>query len=235
MSKIKTIKRNANGLISQPKVDYVFTEEGMIDWRKMVKPDFLVPNRQKTKETDISKLEDKDLLILLGGIKNLAHLRGYTDVRYDVQTPCPTYVVATCSITWIPNNETEGQVITFGGIGDASVENCSSFAKLFLGPIAENRAFVRCVRNFLRINIVGQDEVPNGFKFTEETAPSANQTSPHYLLEAVMKEKNLSFAIIKNKLIKEDFSNAESLQAISDIPKSKVFELIDRIKKVKQT
>ena len=232
MTKTKTIKRGANGLISQPKVDYIFTEEGMIDWRKMVKPEFLAPNRQKTKETDVSKIEDKDLLILLGGIKNLAHLRGYTNVSYNVCTPHPSYVVATCSITWTPNYETEGQEVSFSAIADASLENTSSFGKLFLAAIAENRSFVRCVRNFLRINIVGQDEVPGGFKFTEETPSTSNQTSPHFLLEAVMKEKTLSFEIVKNKLIKESFPNAETFENVSDIPKSKVFELIDRIKKV---
>ena len=234
MSKIKTIKRNANGLISQPKIDYVFSEDGMIDWRKMVKTEFLVPNRQRTKETDVSNLEDRDLLILLSGIKDVAQIRGYTNVSYDVCSPSPSYVVATCSITWIPNYETEGLPVTFSGIGDASPENTSSFAKLFLGPIAENRAFVRCVRNFLRINIVGQDEVPSG-KLIEDSPSAANQTSPHYLLEAVMKEKGLSFDIVKNKLIKENFEKAESFQGVSDIPKSKVFELIDRIKKVKQS
>ena len=130
-----------------------FNEDGTVNWRKMVKEEFLVPNKQRTQETDVSKLEDYQLIILLGGIKELAQIRGYTNVRYEVTSPSSDYVVATCSIDWIPNYETEDRNVTFSAIGDASPSNTQSFAKFFLGPIAENRAFVRCVRNFLKINI----------------------------------------------------------------------------------
>ena len=153
----KQIKRDDDGLIKG--LDYALTEDGLIDWRKMVKHEFLVANRDRTSESDVSKLEDNQLLILLGGIKELAQIRGYSNVQYSVQTPSSDYVVATCSITWTPNYETEGREVTFSAIGDASPDNTKSFARFFLGPIAENRAFVRCVRNFLKINIVGQDEM----------------------------------------------------------------------------
>ena len=224
---IKLIKRDKNGLI--PEVDYIFNEEGLIDWRKMVRPEHLVPNRQKTSETDVSKLEDNQLIILLGGIKELAQIRGFTDVTYNVTSPSPEYVAATCSISWIPNYETENREVTFSAIGDASPNNTQSFAKFFLGPIAENRAFLRCVRSFLKINIVGQEELGNA-KLLEESG-SANQTDPKFLLESVMKEKGVSWKQIKNKLIKEDFPKSEEMNSVSDIPKSKIFELIQRIKK----
>ncbi len=52
-------KRDESGLIVQPKIDYVFHEDGTVDWRKMVKQEFLVPNKQRAgDETDVSKLED---------------------------------------------------------------------------------------------------------------------------------------------------------------------------------
>jgi hypothetical protein len=222
----KQIKRDKNGLI--PDASYAFNEEGLIDWRKMVKPEHLVPNRQKTQGTDVSTLDDKDLIILLGGIKELAQIRGYTDVTYVVTSPSPEYVVATCAITWIPNYETENREVTFSAIGDASPNNTQSFAKFFLGPIAENRSFVRCVRNFLKINIVGQEELGSA-KLLDEPS-SANPTDPKFLLESVMKEKGVSWEMIKNKLIKEEYKKAESMNSISDIPKSKIFELIQRIK-----
>jgi len=47
-----------------------------------------------------------------------------------------------------------------------------------------------------------------------------------------MQEKNITFEILKKKLIKEKFDGADSLSCIKDIPKSKVFELIERIKKL---
>ena len=125
---MKKIKRNKDGLLD---IDYTHSEDGSIDWRKMIKQEFLVPNKDRTAETDVSVLKDSELIILLGGIKELAQIRGYTNVRYDVQTPSPDYVVATCSITWIPNYETEGREVTFSAIGDASPHNTKSFARFF--------------------------------------------------------------------------------------------------------
>ena len=61
------VKRDSNGLLEG--VDYVFTEDGLIDWRKMVKTEYLVSNRDRTSETDVTKLTDAQLIILLGGIK----------------------------------------------------------------------------------------------------------------------------------------------------------------------
>lgn len=235
------IERDENGLITQPKVDYIFNEDGFVDWRKMVKQEYLVSNRQRTKETDVSNLEDKDLIILLGGIKELAQIRGYTNVRYDVKSPASDYVVATCSIDWIPNYETEGKAVTFSAIGDASPMNTSGFASVFLGPIAENRAFVRCVRNFLKINIVGQDELGgNGSRnappqqhASNHEAPSAD-FNPKELLASLMKQKGISMEQLRKKLENEGYESAANLTSIEDIPTIKSFELIERLKKVKK-
>ena len=162
----------------------------------------------------------------------MAQIRGYTDVRYDVVSPSPNYVVATCSITWKPNYETEGQEVTFSSIGDASHENTKSFAKLYLGPIAENRAFVRCVRNFLKINIVSSEELGDA-KFVPETS-TENKSDPYNVLENVMKDKGVTFEQIKGKLVKEKYEDAEELKSVNDLPKFKLFELVERLKKVKK-
>ena len=65
MNKAKKIKRDANGLISGSTVNYAFNEDGLIDWRKMIKTEYLVPNRDRTTETDVTKLKDTELIILL--------------------------------------------------------------------------------------------------------------------------------------------------------------------------
>ena len=44
-------------------------------------------------------------------------------------------------------------------MANATLNNTSSFAQKFLETIACNRAFVRCVRNFLNVHIVGDDEI----------------------------------------------------------------------------
>lgn len=223
----KLFNRNTYGLINNKDINYIFNEDGTINWRGMIKSQYLVPNRQKTQETDVSKLEDKDLLILLGGIKELAQIRGYTNVTYKVVAASENYFATSCRITWIPNYETEGREISFESLADASSGNTKSFARYFLAAIAENRAFVRCVRNFLKINIVGQEELGDA-KILEENILAENPTSPYNLLDKLMKEKSITFNTLKNKLIKENVDNISSLQ---DIPKSKIFELIERIKK----
>lgn len=235
---ITSIRRDENGLISQPKVDYVFDDSGFINWRKMAKPEYLVSNRQRTQETDVTQLDDKDLLILLGGIKELAQIRGYSSVEYDVKTPSADYVVATCKIKWIPNFETEGREVLFSAIADASPANTHSFASDYLAAIAENRSFVRCVRNFLRINIVGQDELGagGGSKQTQsgQNAQAAN-FDPKEHLSSLLKQRGITFDQLKNKLSKEGYEKTDSLNSVKDIPNIKIFELIDRIQNAKKT
>jgi hypothetical protein len=229
----KLVTRNQYGLIEDQSLNYIFNEDGTINWRKMVKIEHLVPNRQKTQETDVSKLQDKDLLILLGGIKELAQIRGYTSVEYKVVAASENYFATSCKITWLPNYETGGKEIVFESLADATLNNTKSFARFFLAAIAENRAFVRCVRNFLKINIVSQEELGDAKLIDDSPSINENQTSPQSLLEKVMKEKGVNFETLKKRLIKEKFENAENLNSITDISKVKIFELIDRLKKVK--
>jgi hypothetical protein len=227
------ITRNKYGLLENSNVNYIYHDDGSINWRKMVKTECLVPNRQKTQETDVTKLEDKDLLILLGGIKELAQIRGYSKVEYKVVAASENYFATSCRITWLPNYETGDKEIVFEALADATTNNTKSFARFFLAAIAENRAFVRCVRNFLKINIVSQEELGDAKLLDDSSIAQENPTSPQSLLEKVMKDKNINFDQLKKRLIKEKFDGAENLNSITDISKVKIFELIDRIKKIK--
>lgn len=226
-----SIKRNEFGLITNGVIKYVYTPEGLVDWRKMINVKYLVPNRQnferfqKPVPKTIEGLEDKDLLILLGGIKELAQIRGFSELNYKVESPAGDYIAAVCSIKWLPNYETENLPVRFSAIGDACPSNTTSFGKHFLGPIAENRAFVRCVRSFLKINIIGQDEVS-----PSPSEQSTDDTSSN-ILEELMKQHSITFQRVKDKLIEEKFDGASKIESVSDIPKFKQFELIERIKK----
>lgn len=230
----KLFIRNCYGLLENDNINYVFNDDGSINWRAMVKQQYLVPNRQRTQETDVSKLEDKDLLILLGGIKELAQIRGFTSVEYRVVTATDNYFATSCRITWVPNYETENRPVIFEALADASLVNTKDFARYFLAAIAENRAFVRCVRNFLKINIVSQEELGDAKLglVAKEDAEKENPMNPTALLEKVMQDKGISFETLKKKLIKEKFEKSEDFNSVKDIPKSKVFELIERLKKV---
>ena len=236
MTPSEKLKRDDNGLLANPPVDYVFNEDGSVNWRKMVRTDYLVGNKQRTQQTDVSQLEDRDLLILLGGIKELAQIRGFTDVYYTVHTASQDYFSTTCTIEWIPNYETDNKVVSFSALADAHQENTYSFASNFLAATAENRAFVRCVRNFLKINIVGQEEMGGGKQVfsqaTAKTSATKTDSDPTSLLQKVMDSKGVSFDMIKKRLVDENFPKADSFDSAKDIPKTKTFELIARLKKI---
>jgi hypothetical protein len=224
-----TITRNKFGLISG--LNYTFNENGTINWRKMIKSEFLVPNKQvfsrknKPLPTSIDGLDDSELLILLGGIKDLAQIRGFTSVEHRVSCPSSDYVVSVCKIAWLPNYETEGYPTIFSSIGDASPLNTNGFGRNYLGPIAENRAFVRCVRCFLKVNIVSQEEIGGN------ASSDPNEDMAVNLLKETMNQFNVSLDTIKARLIKDKFEGAETLTSVDQIPRYKQFELIERIKK----
>ena len=152
-------------------------------------------------------------MIKLAGIKELAKLRGYNSVRYDVIKCEKDHVSIKCEISWIanfenPENESDFVPATtrFEDIANATIENTSSFATKFLETIAANRAFVRCVRNFLNVHIVGDDEIDksNGtpqHPEAEEVEPIKKLT-PNGVLESLAssKLKCASYTDFKDKL-----------------------------------
>ncbi len=179
------LQRNEFGLLKN--VDYKFTPEGWVDWRAMVDPKFLYPNkdwfeaRGETVPESIEGLEDAQLLIQLGGIKELARLRGFNSVSFSLTHPSNSCVSAQCTINWIPNYENPNGCI-FESTANATIENTSGFGSKFLETIAENRAFVRAVRNFLNIHIAGADEIDKSknkvleMDNTQPTTPTAQSS-----------------------------------------------------------
>lgn len=223
-----SFKRNSHGLFEN--LNYFFDDDGYVDWRKMLKPEHLVPDKNKTTETDISLINDEDLLILLPGLKYLANIRGYRDVDYQIIHSDPNKIAVKCTISWIANYETENREIVFSSLADASRENTEGFASIYLATIAENRAFVRCVRNFLRIKIVAKEELKNNTREENDNAPTV-MASPEQRLITLMAKGSLKFSDIKNKLIAEGKKEAAGWEKESDIPKTIILELISRISK----
>jgi len=173
-------KRDENGLLINRK--YVFNEDGSVNWRAMIKDEHLFPNkgwfesRKKEVPRSIDGLGDHQLLIKLSGIKELARLRGFNCVSYYTEKCELNHVAVNCTMSFIGNYETGGESISFQDMANATLENTSSFATKFLETIACNRAFVRCVRNFLNVHIVGDDEIdksnlPNGLSSSSALSP----------------------------------------------------------------
>ncbi len=189
--------RNEFGLFDN--VDYTYNEDGSVNWRAMVKPDFLYPNkdfftlRKLNVPESIEGLDDKQLLIMLGGIKEIAKLRGFTSIRYEVSHPGENHVVAKCTIDWLRNYESDFNLVRFEDVANATAANTDDFCLKFLESIACNRAFVRCVRNYLNIHIVGADEIDKSKNrvadLSDLITSSALPITPQGTLEKAVNEK----------------------------------------------
>jgi hypothetical protein len=230
----KNIERDDQNLIVG--LDYTFDENGKIQWRKLIKNEYLVPNKDRTQETDVSKLEDKDILVLLGGFKELADIHGYTKVSYKFPVAQPDFVSCICRIDFIPSYNTEMRQISFESCADASHNNTQSIGgKYFLTTTAENRAFVRAVRNFLRINILAKDELVLGAKNQFEEQAENNPASPK---NAVLdKMKKMGFTSFKEARVKFEEINIldyKGFETLNDVPGDKMMGLMMNLNKLKK-
>jgi hypothetical protein len=96
--------------------------------------------------------------------------------------------------------------------------------------IAENRAFVRCVRSFLKIHIVGSDEMggKNSAPTTSEFESANSQ--PVSLLQKTMNDYGIAFDQIKQGAIKKKIQGAENWSSCDDIPPLSIFTIVSGIK-----
>ncbi len=229
----ENLRDKETGLLKNIKYTYdEFTN--LINWKSLINNKYYVPNKQKTQETDITKLQDKDLLILLMGFREVLRIRGFKYVKYPIIQSSAEHCTSVCEIQLISNIENSEPLI-FSSIGDANFSNCTSFARNFLGPISENRAFVRCVKNALNINVLGFDEMPIGGIPQQEESSNSLINSPVKILEDLMKSRSITLENIKAKLSKENFEGSEKISSIDQIPNNKILSLIERIKKSKAT
>tara|TARA_Y100000592_G_scaffold18799_1_gene28747 strand:- start:3728 stop:4537 length:810 start_codon:yes stop_codon:yes gene_type:complete len=198
-------QRDENGLLKN--VQYIFNDDGSVNWRAMIKEEHLFPNKGwfESRGKDCPKstegLEDHQLLIKLGGIKELAKLRGFSSVCYETVKCEKDHVAVSCAINFSPNYETNAEPILFEDMANATFNNTSSFATKFLETIACNRAFVRAVRNFLNVHIVGDDEIDksNASNMTTEQSISVGPTS--ILKKSIASKLGIEdFASFKEKL-----------------------------------
>lgn len=247
-----TYKRNELGLLEGAKYEY--NEDGSINWRAMVASEHLYPNkgwfemRNQPMPRSVEGLEDNQLLIKLSGIKELAKLRGFDGVRYEVIKCELDHVAVKCRIHWVPNFESGtfrslkageedyfNSRVAFEDMANATINNTSSFAQKFLETIAANRAFVRCVRNFLNVHIVGADEIDssNGTPPAVVQAANKDKFSPLNVLmdkTGLSGEEFLTFKDILRSLWKGgQYKNEKTAdwEGWEDIPKKEIMKLLN--------
>jgi hypothetical protein len=236
INQLNKVVRDEYGLLEN--VNYPFKEDNRIDWAKLIEPQYFVPNVRhfEDKGQPVPKsakgLADNQKVVLLMGYKKLSILRGFSSLKYTPLGYSGEEVVVSCEIDWLPNLETGMLPITYSSIGNASLRNVTdeTFAK-FLGPLAENRAFIKCVRTFLSIPIYGFDEFAKKDEKKDETPnlPSnISPTSPHAVLIKRMQEKNLTFEQLKEQ-VKESITPKENWDSIENIPTADAINLISLI------
>jgi len=251
-SSTKLFERDERGLVKG--ITYQYTEDGLIDWFKMLKPEHLyvlkdnedkVKDRygKSSKELDLTTIEPKLTCILLSGIRYLAMLRGFHSVKQKVDNVVydPNYQITasctnTCTIEWIGNFETGMQPVLYADSAGASMLNLDSFVQKYAETIAANRAYCRAVRGFLNISVVSKDEVgPNvevkDLKTKETTATGVN---PSEILEKQLADKKWSFDLFKRAILvnhKDKIKNSdpETWKSIKDIPKNDIFTILSII------
>lgn len=241
------LTRNSHGLYTH--INYIFGDDGFVNWRAMIPVKYLYvgdnikenPVRRelftkkygkKPEQIDlvVDKVEDKDLLITLAGIRYLAALRGYDGVRFTVlNSSNQSFVVVNCEIDWWKNFEIDNT--TFGGVACASTDNTNGVFKTYLPEMASNRAFCRAVRNFLNIDVVSDEEAFE--KKDDPKAPAANGVTPYgdpkEMLKAKLEERGWTFEKLKEGMIKKD-KEWEKYSAIIEVPSIKIFDVLGRLK-----
>ena len=227
--------RDENGLLKN--IQYVFDEDGGVNWRKMVQDDHLFPNAKYFNGSPPSSIEgipDNKLLIKLSGIKELARLRGFSEVSYEVVKCHLDHVAVICRMTFIPNYETGGESITFQDMANATLDNTHDFGQNFLETMACNRSFVRCVRNFLNVHIVGADEIgKDSSKRKPPSGASKPALSPQSMLETAFDDDFESFkSELRDLWQKGKYKNDDikSWSSFSDIPIKEARILVKLVK-----
>lgn len=204
-----------------------------IDWRSRIKPEFIVLNREKKDrlekitgkpfgEIDPQTVPDDYKLILLGGFRSVAEEKGFESAVADIITDTREYVTVKYTIKW-----SDG--VTSTGFGNSHLGNTDSFMSNFLVTSAENRAFVRCVRNYLKIPIMGKDEIDPEASEKPQPQKAFAGISPINILKSKLDEKGRTF---------EQFQlwyaginpAANTWMSYSDIPVSEVHTILAKLK-----
>lgn len=168
MSNPTNYQRDEFGLLKG--VAHSFNEDGSVNWRASLLPEHLYVNPDYEKELkmqfgvtsrrqiDVTKVEDRKLLVLLDGWRYLLKLRGYRSINIRMDSITPEKAAATCTIELIGNYETQNQPITSSDSASASLYSVTGSFQLHLEAMAANRALARCARAMLGVKIYGKDE-----------------------------------------------------------------------------
>lgn len=210
-------------------------ENKVVNWREKVLPEYLYVNKEwftnksLAVPDSIDGLKDNQLVINLGGLKFLLRERGFRSCKTKVKNVGDNYVVAKCEIIFSENEH--GPETLYTANASATINNTDSFGLRYLEATAENRAFARCIRNFLNINIVSDEELtrePLQPMVQTQSQSQSKGFTPQGLLQNLVEEKFgiNSFVPFKQTKIKELFSSGAFKADVNDINSWKEYEHI---------
>lgn len=246
---MKLIERDSFGLLIG--TEYIFDDNGNVNWRKMVPAQYLYLNagdpkakeriekkyKKSVKDIDIiaDNVEDRDLVITLAGLKYLLRLRGFTSVSSAIKEANERFATVSCYIDFIPNFETENRDQSYSENGSAHLYSTDGFMRSYLVEAASNRAFARCIRNYLNINIVSREELFDQSKVGNIDAATTSQPTSgeaYSILENKAIEKGWGFEKVKKASVNykaELNSDPLTWNTWSDIPANDCYVLLGKI------
>lgn len=247
---ISLFSRDKYGLFTNK--EYKFKEDGSIDWKKMIPLKYFVFNKswfennniEVPKANDLSEVDnpddynDQQVLILLGGIKEIAKIRGVESIEKSIVNSGPDRCIAITKVTFSPNYENPNGLVV-EGVANATSFNTSSDFQVYLETIASNRSFVRAVRNALRIDVVGSDELADtqyedGTQEAGAVKPSAALCEAAALYTTTLDgtSTNLdTFEKFRRFLIEKNIEEAHNWNEWDDIPISQIWKFLSQINK----
>lgn len=246
----KLCERDKLGLFANK--EYKFKEDGFVDWKAMIPLEYFVFNKSWFESNNIeipsaenlSEIEnpddynDQQILILLGGIKEVAKIRGIKSVNKKIIESNPDRCVASTTVEFLPNYENpEGLIVE--GVANATSFNTSENFQVYLETIASNRSFVRAVRNALRIDIVGSDELADtqyesGTQEAGAIKPSTALAEAAAQYTATLDEQptNLdTFEKFRRYLLSKKVEEAHNWEDWDDIPIPSIWKFLSQINK----
>lgn len=216
--------RDTNGLLKS--ISYEYDEYGFVKWRNLIKPEHIVLNKaayakdgedvsiltkEEIEEKKASAPEDR-LLIKLAGFRTLSKVRGFLSILPSISFRDQAVICET-TIKWLPNFETDFQIVETRGVASASRDSVAPTYAPFLEAIASNRAFVRTVREFLGIFTVCEEEIN-----TNEVVEVSSVLRPSKYLAKICKEKGIDFPILLSYLDTHGVPVSDSMDCFEKIP-----------------
>lgn len=150
--------------------EYHYTAEGLIDWKAEVDPRFLyIPRELEAKvvqltgkplaEVDLKALPENLVRIKIGGLNQLAHLRGVRSCTYPILQTRESFAAAVCELELIPNIESDMMPEVWSAMASASPLSMDLKMRPYMETFAENRSFGRAVKRALQINWLTDIEI----------------------------------------------------------------------------